>query len=199
MLAAFRIFHQRHPDALLVTAWFNHWPQTALGIAESPLVAVAPEVDAGGRLRIHEWAVANGVPAEAFVDLGFLGRHAFAAVLADCHAAVFPNRCEGGTNLVAMETMACGVPVVLSANTGHLDVIRPDTCLSLARQTPLANPDGSRTGWMESSVEELVAHMEDLYTDHTAARARAYRARTWMTGTYTWRAFAGRFAEVCSA
>ncbi|WP_448191865.1 glycosyltransferase family 4 protein [Azospirillum sp. sgz301742] len=199
VLAAFRVFHQRHPDALLVTAWHNHWPQTALGIAESPLCRAAPEIGADGRLRIHDWAVANGVPADAFVDLGFLGRRAFASVLADCHAAVFPNRCEGGTNLVAMETMACGVPVVLSANTGHVDVIRPDTCLSLERQTPLPNPDGSRTGWMESSVEELVEHLEDLYADYTAAQERADRARAWMTGTYTWRVFAAGFVEACSA
>jgi glycosyltransferase involved in cell wall biosynthesis len=152
-----------------------------------------------GRLRLHDWAVANGVPADAFVDLGFLGRRAFASVLADCHAAVFPNRCEGATNLVAMETMACGVPVVLSANTGHRDVIRSDTCLSLERQTPTANPDGSRAGWMDSSVEELVEHLETLYTDRAAAQVRADRARAWMTGTYTWRAFAERFAELCSA
>ena len=199
VLAAFRIFHQRHADALLVTAWHNLWPASALGITESPLTPIAPEVDAGGRLRIHDWAVANGVPADAFVDLGFLGRRTFAATLADCHAAVFPNRCEGATNLVAMETMACGVPVVLSANTGHRDVIRPDTCLSLERQTPLPNPDGSRTGWMESSVEELVEHLETLYTDRVAAQARADRARAWMTGTYTWRAFAEGFVEACSA
>lgn len=88
-----------------------------------------------------------------------------------------------------------GVPVVLSANTGHRDVIRPDTCLSLERQTPTANPDGSRIGWMDSSVEELVEHLETLYTDRAAAQTRADRARAWMTGTYTWRAF----AELCSA
>ena len=37
--------------------------------------------------------------------------------------AVFTSRCEGGTNLMAMETLACGVPTVLSANTGHLDLL----------------------------------------------------------------------------
>ena len=45
-------------------------------------------------------------------------------VLRRADVALFPNRCEGGTNLVAMEAAAVGVPVVLSANTGHLDVIR---------------------------------------------------------------------------
>ena len=37
--------------------------------------------------------------------------------------AVFASRCEGGTNLMAMETLACGVPTLISANTGHLDLL----------------------------------------------------------------------------
>jgi glycosyltransferase involved in cell wall biosynthesis len=45
------------------------------------------------------------------------------SVLQEMNVAVFPNRAEGGTNLVAMECMACGLPVILSGNTGHLDLI----------------------------------------------------------------------------
>ncbi|HYH39830.1 MAG TPA: glycosyltransferase family 4 protein [Azospirillum sp.] len=198
VLAAFRAFHARHPDALLVTAWHNLWPASARTIAESPLVQGAPQTDGEGRLDIHAWAVANGVAADAFVDLGFLGRRAVAAVLADCHAAVFPNRCEGATNLVAMEAMACGVPTILSANTGHLDVIRPGAALPLTRQTPLPDPQGARTGWMESSVEELVEHLEALYTDRAAARAMAGRALDFMQGERTWAAFAAGFVDLCT-
>ena len=51
-------------------------------------------------------------------------------LLKQADLAVFPNRCEGGTNLVAMEAIACGVPTVLSANSGHLDLLRPG-CLQL--------------------------------------------------------------------
>ena len=51
--------------------------------------------------------------------------------------ALFPNRCEGGNNLVAMESIASGVPVILSANTGHLDIIAEigsDVLFPLVRQ-----------------------------------------------------------------
>jgi hypothetical protein len=41
-------------------------------------------------------------------------------ILREIDVAVVPNRFEGGTNLVAMECMACGMPVILSANTGYL-------------------------------------------------------------------------------
>jgi hypothetical protein len=53
-----------------------------------------------------------------------------AALLQRANVALFCNRAEGGTNLVAMETLAAGVPVVISSNTGHLD-IASGTCLPL--------------------------------------------------------------------
>ena len=55
-------------------------------------------------------------------------------VLREVDVAVFPNRCEGGTNLVAMEALASGLTCILSKNTGHLDLIRADNCLPLATQ-----------------------------------------------------------------
>ncbi|MDQ2103873.1 glycosyltransferase family 4 protein [Azospirillum isscasi] len=193
VLAAFRRFHERHPDALLITAWHNPWPHTSADIAESPLVPAAPAVGDNGKLRIVEWAMACGVPPEGFVDMGFLGRGQIPAILAECHAAIFPNRCEGATNLVAMEAMACGVPVILSANTGHLDLIRDGNCLPLRQQDPVADPAGRRRGWGESSVEEAVAHLETLYTDRAAARSRADKAQAFLRGERTWRAFAETF------
>lgn len=198
VLAAFRIFRQRRPDAVLATAWHNPWAHTAMSMTESTLAPVAPTIDESGRLRIKDWAVANGVPADSFVDLGFLSRSQIAPVLADCHAAVFPNRCEGATNLVAMEAMACGVPVVLSANTGHKDIIRPGACLSLDRQTPCIDRDGSRYGWMESDPEELAERMETLYADRAAAKAQALAAHAFITGERTWRHFAEAFVRACA-
>ncbi len=195
VLAAFRRFHERHPDALLVTAWHNYWPGTSASIAESHHTPTPPAIGENGRLRIVEWAMAHGIPPDAFVDMGILGRDQIAAILADCHAAVFPNRCEGATNLVAMEAMACGVPVILSANTGHLDLIREGNCLPLHRQSPVPDPDGSRRGWGESSVEELVEHLDRLYTDRAAARLCAERGRAFVRGERTWRAFAQSFVE----
>ena len=47
-------------------------------------------------------------------------------VLHEADVALFPNRAEGGTNLVAMECLASGIPTILSANTGHLDLLRGD-------------------------------------------------------------------------
>ncbi len=203
VLTAFRLFQQRHPDAVLVTAWHSPWPQVASGIAESPHTRVPPDIGPDGALRITDWALRYGIPSHAFVDLGVLSRAQIASVLADCHVGVFPNRCEGGTNLVAMEAMACGVPVILSANTGHLDLIGPDPtnanhCWPLTRQTPLFAPQGNRRGWAESSVEEIVEHLEAIHRDQAEAKARAERARAFLHAERTWSRFAADFIAACT-
>jgi len=41
---------------------------------------------------------------------------------------------QGGTNLVAMEAFAAGIPSIISANTGHLDLIDDDRCFPLRLQ-----------------------------------------------------------------
>ncbi|HEV2618928.1 MAG TPA: glycosyltransferase [Acidobacteriaceae bacterium] len=109
-------------------------------------------------------------------------------MLREAHVALFPNRAEGGTNLVAMEAMACGIPVVLSANTGHLDLIRSDNCYVLTRQSPVsaANVELGTDGWGESDPEEIVTTLEAIYTDWETAQARAAVAAKQMA-SHSWR------------
>jgi glycosyltransferase involved in cell wall biosynthesis len=74
-----------------------------------------------------------------------------------------------------MECMACGVPTILSCNSGHLDLIEADNCYSLARQGELAGLEGPRgdvAGWGESDLDEIVAALEAAYTEREAARRR---------------------------
>ena len=122
---------------------------------------------------ITRWAMDNGVPVNAFIDLGWLPNRAMPAVLWDMDAAVFPNRCEGGTNLVAMEAMACGVPCILSANTGHLDIIADDNCFALGDQRPVTDPNSRTSMWRESQVEQIVEQLEKIYTDRAVAQQRS--------------------------
>ncbi|MFP5514613.1 MAG: glycosyltransferase, partial [Alphaproteobacteria bacterium] len=181
-------------------AWQSPWPEVAFTIAESQLVRTPPDIGPDRRLQVVEWAARYGVPPGAVIDLGPLRRADIAAIMADCHAAVFPNRCEGATNLVAMEAMGCGVPVVLSANTGHLDLIGPPgepRCWPLTKQTPLFHK-GDRKGWKESSVNELVAHLEAIHSDREEAKRRADRALAFIQER-TWTHFAKSFVEACGA
>lgn len=191
VVAAFRAFHQRHPEALLVTAWHNPWPHTMTGLETTGQVRGLPGVDAQGRLQLGAWLEANGLPAGSFVDVGSLPNHRMAAVVREADVALFPNRCEGGTNLVAMEAMACGVPGIIAANTGQLDLLTDaEAAWPLTRQ---GAPRGScpfyrgRDGWGESAVEEMVACLEEAYQDRAMLRHRGQAAARLMQDRWTWR------------
>jgi glycosyltransferase involved in cell wall biosynthesis len=120
------------------------------------------------------------------------------AVLREMDVALFPNRAEGGTNLVAMEAMACGLPVILSRNTGHIDLIDGDNCYPLDDQRPasrgFAGIDGV-PGWGESRIDEIVARLEQIFTDRAEARRRGQRAAEFMA-RLTWRETARRMKDI---
>ncbi len=186
VLRAFREFHRRHGDALLVTAWHSPWPHLADSIARGG-VPLPPRLPAG-HVDVPGWARAFGLPAHAIVDLGTVPQPHMPAVLRDMNAALFPNRCEPGTNLVAMECMAMGLPTILSANTGHLDLMRADNSYPLTRQGPVAPADAGAAGtagWGESDVEEIVDCLEAIYTDRAEASRRGVEAAATLA-RYPW-------------
>jgi glycosyltransferase involved in cell wall biosynthesis len=194
VLAAFKRFSERHDDAILVTAWQNLWPLTALPMVHSPHSDTLPRVDVSGTLKLTEWAAANGIPQDKFVDLGMLPNERMPDILKEFDLAVFPNRCEGGTNLVAMETMACGVPCVIAANTGQMDLIRDDNCYALSDQSPVEFPNAGVAGWGESSVDELVEAMEYAYQNRDDAKRRGQAAADFMRG-WSWSGQIGKLLD----
>jgi glycosyltransferase involved in cell wall biosynthesis len=197
VMAAFRRFAETRPEALLVAAWHSQWPQIARSVDQSGLTApVAFKAD--GQLDVPGWAEANGVRRDQILDLGAIPNMAMPQVLAEMDLAVFPNRAEGGTNLVAMEAMACGVPTALSANTGHLDLIEEANCYALTDQAAVDGVGaafGSIGGWGESSVDQLVAAMEQAYRDRDDARRRGERGAAKLA-TMSWRETARRMKDL---
>jgi glycosyltransferase involved in cell wall biosynthesis len=179
VLAAFRAFQRRHPEALLLTAWQSPWPNLAADAVASPSIQ-PPALGHDGMIDITKWAVENGIPADAVIDIGLNPQIAMPHVLREADAAIFANRCEGGTNLVAMECMACGVPTILSANTGHLDLLGHDAALPLCQQHPVHLSDVGTDGWGESSVEEMVEALETLWRDRDSAAALGARGAAAM-------------------
>jgi glycosyltransferase involved in cell wall biosynthesis len=196
---AFKAFHQRHPEALLVTLWNNLWPEIALTMAESRLAPAAPRIIPDVGVDLDGWCLDNGLAEGSFLNMRLLPREALPTLLWDCDLAVFPNRCEAGTNLVAMEAMACGVPCALSANTGHLDLIADDRCYPLKDQAVVPNIDGGRLLWGETAPEALLDAMEAAYQDREGARAKGQAASRFILGERTWRHFARTFLKVALA
>jgi len=184
VLAAFRAFQQRHPEALLLAAWHSPWSQFAEH-AVGHRGIVPPPRDADGIPDVLGWAVANGIPEQAVIPIQNTPNIVMPHVVREADVALFPNRCEGGTNLVAMECLACGVPTIMSANTGHMDLLRHDIALPLERQGQPDNPRYDTVDWGESDVDEMVEKLEAVWRDRAAAGAMGERAARFMS-TMTW-------------
>lgn len=190
VLAAVKAFRTRHPDAVLMTAWQSPFPEHSRDLRRGGLVTNLPSY-VGGELQVAEWAQREGLAGNAIVELGRQSQAELSTMLEEADVAIFPNRAESDANPHVLECMAKGVPVILSHNTGHLDVAHAAHSWPLLRQdavvhTSLSNTRGvvasvGTDGWGESSVDEIVEHLEQIYINREAARVRAARARAFVT------------------
>ncbi len=172
---AFKRFRARHPEALLVTCWQNLLPLDPAPFEMAGHCRALPEVRDPGGLQVAPWLLSQGLPVGSFVDLPYTPNMLMPFVLRECDAAIFPNRCEGGTNLVAMEAMACGVPTYVSNNTGQKDLVDLIGCDAFTDQKPVRAPAGmpSVEDWGETDPDEVVAALEKIYTSRDQAREKA--------------------------
>ncbi|MGB9152866.1 MAG: glycosyltransferase family 4 protein [Alphaproteobacteria bacterium] len=188
VLAAFKRFYARHPDALLVTCWQNLLKPDAAAFALAGHVDIVPEAASDHGLHITPWLLKQGLPPGSFIDLPFTHNLLMPGILHECDMAVFPNRCEGGTNLVAMESMACGVPTYVSYNTGQKDLVDLIGCGAFRMQGSVTPSVSMQTAqdWGETEVDEVVAAMEQVYTNREQSRREAAtvaaRMKDWEWG-----------------
>ena len=182
VLAAFKRFRQKHPEALLVTCWQNLLLPQGEAFRLAGHCMDMPEAAPNYGLQMTPWLLKQGLPPDSFIDLPFTHNLLMPQVLRECDVAVFPNRCEGGTNLVAMEAMACGVPTFVAYNTGQKDIVDLMGAEALRSQTPVkASPDmNSVVDWGESDVDEVVAAFERVYTSRYEAAQKAARVAEGM-------------------
>lgn len=177
VVSAFSKFAKRHKDALLVASWNSPWKtQIAPSINRSNVTK--PFHSARDfSTSVANWIADNGIDAEQFIGLGVVANRFMPDVLREADVAVFPNRCEGGTNLVAMEALSSGLTCIISKNTGHLDLIRPDNCLPLINQRPVMSiEDCPSHEWGESDVDEIISHLEKAYASPKLVAPEVARA-----------------------
>jgi len=187
VLLAFREFAARHDDAVLVAAWRSPWPQVSAGFQGR--LAAPLGLTARGTLDVPRWLAENGIPSRQFIELPRIGNSLMPSIYRDMDCAVQVSRCEPCTNLPAKEAMACGVPVILADNSGTRDLVGEDNCVPLRSQGVVSGPAGEGTdGWGEIRVDELVAALEDLYTDTERRKRIGARGAEWIIEhKRTWR------------
>ena len=187
VVSAFKLFNQKYPNSLLIFSWENQWNKIVQTLKHSQYTNGYPKLNDDGDLLIDTWLLKNGLPNGSFINLGQLANKKFPDLLSSVDMALFPNRCEPGTNLVAMESMSMGIPCIISANTGHLDIMSNETCYSLLNQRDVDpyQPYDHVDGWGESSMEEILDQMEKLYLDYNAAQKIGENASIYMK-KYSW-------------
>jgi glycosyltransferase involved in cell wall biosynthesis len=176
-LEAFKKFHQKYPDSELIVAWDSPWPILAMSMARSKYVK-APALDLNQKYNLEKWMLSEGMPENSFQNIGSLPNYKMPELMRSCDVGLFPNRAEGGTNLVAMESIACGLPCILSNNTGHKDLLEEVDCYSLEEQkkiSPLNEKDGTE-GWGESSIEEIFSQLEFAYNNRDLNKQKGLNA-----------------------
>lgn len=168
VVAAFRQVLATYPDAVLVTAWDNPWPQTMDGIWLAGHVKGVPAIR-GGKADVTNWLVANGIPARHVLDVGKVNPLELAAIVRSCDVGVFPNRCEGATNMVLVEALASGVPCVATVGHGH-GMLKDVHAIASRGQVPrgcrlFGTQDLTADGWTEADptdVAEAICYALDV-------------------------------------
>lgn len=153
VLAAFREINRKFPYTRLVTAWQNPWPALCDTMRASNVIKYEPASGKSWPDHLRALCLLNGVDPNAVDTLpGIIPNREMANVYRGCDIGLFPNRCEGGTNLVAMEFMACGRPIVTHSLTGHADIWNPGMMLYLVEH--------DANFWAVSKVDDIVAAVE---------------------------------------
>jgi glycosyltransferase involved in cell wall biosynthesis len=196
VLRAIQILQQRHPDILLVNAWCNQWPYSMATMAYSPYIKFETTTGSWQEQMKHLYQI-NHLDPQRIMTMPLLAQDKMARIYHLSDLGLFPNRCEGGTNLVMMEYMACGKPVVASFTTGHCDVLSDENAFVLKslRNVNIQDNRGVLTArWQEPLIEDIVAQVEYAYQHRDEAHRRATRAAQDM-GQLTWERTAGTILQ----
>lgn len=194
VIAAMRVFMERHSDVLFSCSWYNQWPFSLATMELSKIINYRHRE--GDCLEILAETLANnGIPLERVLLHPLLDNHQMRQVYHNSDVGLFPNRGEGGNNLVMCEYMACGKTVIASDMTGHADVITEENALPLTAYRPYHYQHHAEGVWFEPSLEEILEQLEFAYGHRNILRLRGLKAAEEMA-QLTWGRSAAQFYDI---
>ena len=196
VIAAMRVFMASHSDVWLACSWHNHWPMSIKTMEQSRLINFDFHDVPCENLYLKLLAD-NGIPLDRVILYPVQDNRLMHQTYANSDVGLFPNRCEGGNNMVMCEYMACGRPVIASTMTGHMDVISQENALCLTQYEPIVASHGSSAAgvWFEPSVDETVELLQKAYTDRKKLGQLAEAAGTSMR-SLSWQKTALQFHDI---
>lgn len=197
VIRAFKVLQDKYDDVLLVNCWYNRWDSAMASMSMSSHIRF--EMPKGSYVdAVNHLLKVNGISPDKAIVLEPVSHSQIAEVYRDTDCGVFPNRCEGGTNLVLMEYMACGKPVIASNNSGHKDILSTGHCILLENQVPLniAGKDGSiRKRWCEPNLDEIVSKLEWAYNNREEIKNIGHAGSKFIS-QLTWEKAAKEFYDL---
>jgi len=165
VLKAVKIMQQKYPDIILINAWYNMWPHTMHSMDASKHIKFEYKGETWKNFMVNLCRI-NDINGDKVFTLPITPNHKLRDLYMNTDIGLFPNRCEGGTNLVLMEYMACGKPVVASYNSGHKDIITEKNSLPLMQMHEFKLHDNDKkliADWLEPDIDEIAAKLEYAY------------------------------------
>lgn len=191
VMAAMKVFMNRHADAVLVAAWGN--PYEVFTGKQTMLSSKA--ISYHGE-SLPDACAALGMDMDRVAILPCIPNHKMPEVYRATDVGLFPNRCEGGTNLVLMEYMATGKPVIATYATGQAEVLTRDNSVPIDWQPMTVYvEDQLASVWAEPSVEDTISKLEWAYQNRELLAPLARQAAEDMR-QFTWRKAAEQFLQL---
>ena len=193
VIRAYKVLQDRHPDVMLVNAWYNPWPFSMKTMEASPYIN-CETTETDYLKAVCDILHANGIDLDRVINVLPRNNAQMARLYKNTDVGLFPNRCEGGTNLVLMEYMACGKPVIATFSSGHKDIINPSNSIIIKKMKPLnINSEGVlQAVWDDPDLEETIAHLEAAYQNRDTLKLIGDRAGVDLS-QMTWKRTGERF------
>lgn len=205
VIEAFKKFYRNAPDSILLFAWGNPWPQTALSMKESKYITLEDIhliQNSIGAIDVHH-VDEKLIPLDRQYSFAMDQNVNMPALYGSGNIGIFPSRCEAGTNLVAMEALACGLPSLISDCSGHTDLIYKvdDVCSAIPVQTkklPVIMEDGAViANWDEACVDKIVSELMKAYKKRDKLVDRTRGSYMMQTAGFTWENCAKSIVALC--
>ncbi len=188
VLKAVKILQEKYHDVVLINAWYNMWPNTMQSMNLSKHIKFQYKGETWKNFMINLCGI-NGIDGNKILTLPVTPNNKLRELYLKSDIGLFPNRCEGGTNLVLMEYMACGKPVVASYNSGHKDILTKENSFRLEKMHDFKLFDENKkliADWEEPDLDEIVANLEYAYFNRSEIKQIGKNAAEFMK-KFTWK------------
>jgi len=203
VIKAFRYLQDKYKDVILINSWYNLWPHSFQTMKMSKNIYFSIDnicIDSVEDYihTINKIISDNGIDISKVITLPLMPNIMMAKIYKNTDIGLFPNRCEGGSNLVMMEYMACGKPVIASYNSGHKDVLNEENSILLSRMKPVIVKDDRDLNiaiWEEPDIDEVIEKLIWAYHNREELLKIGKKAGKDMS-RLTWSETAKRFYEI---